>query len=66
MGRERRGRMRRRWCTLGRRSPGTGNTSAVAWALWFIFFRAGADASQDVINLDKHHIPDAPTKEGPR
>ena len=36
------------------------------WALWFIFFRAGADASQDVINLDKHHIPDAPTKEAPR
>jgi hypothetical protein len=36
------------------------------WALWYAWFKAGADPSQDLIDFDKHRIPDAPTKDMPR
>lgn len=36
------------------------------WALWYAWFRAGADASRDLIDLEKHRIPDAPTKDAAR
>jgi len=33
------------------------------WAVWYAFIKSGADASKDVIDLDKHAIPAAPGKE---
>ena len=36
------------------------------WALWYAFFKTGADASKDVIDVEKHSIPDAPNKEPAR
>lgn len=36
------------------------------WALWYAWFKTGADPSQDAIDFDKHKIPDAPTKDVPR
>jgi hypothetical protein len=36
------------------------------WAVWYAFFKTGADASRDVIDMDKHTIPTAPNKEPER
>ena len=36
------------------------------WALWYAWLKMGAYPSQEVIDFDKHKIPDAPTKDAPR
>jgi hypothetical protein len=35
----------------------------VLWAIWYAWLKLGADASRDLHELDKHRLPDPPTKD---
>ena len=36
------------------------------WAVWYAFFKTGADASKDLLEMERHALPEAPDKEPAR